>query len=457
MMPLLLCCFCGHAFAQNATGPARPFDPTVAYQLASRPFDVIRRAPENWSEIELAALKTMTAQAKADCVAHSAEEFRDGALLAYARLCALGQNWRPVQEAAGKFIAAGASAPTRQAPNPHDVALAYDYEVQASIRLDEAERAFGTASKLLLTVPYDDLVSEATTSTIRYTQLQHTDWALSLLLQRQPQLLALIRTHASEAVTSSGQGPGLAVHDLYAQAIALPTMQQFNHQAGDAAAAYAELEASLPKSLSPEDASRNAAIRRQYLLLGSHLPKVETFAWLPDLGGVGIPPVLNEDRGAAKVLLLFPDWCNQCIALHADFMAASRRLLQEDVRFFALLAQDEPPPKAAPKDVTAAKGKHAAATPVTGEPKPFAGEKPNIPHTELQLQVKSTAAALLAGTPTFVVPSHTLNDFAAADFPLVVVADRNGIIRSIEVASEKPLVPGGLVDQLAEHVIALWP
>jgi hypothetical protein len=63
----------------------------------------------------------------------------------------------------------------------------------------------------------------------------------------------------------------------------------------------------------------------------------------------------------------------------------------------------------------------------------------------------------MVGTPTFVVPTHTLDDFAATDFPLVVVADHNGIIRSIQVAADNPLVSGGFVDQVVDRVIALWP
>jgi hypothetical protein len=452
---LLLFYLCAPAFAQQNTVSPLPFDPATAYEQASRPFDTIRRAPQNWSEIELAALKTMTDQAKADCSAHSAKEFSSTTLLAYARLCSLGRDWKPVQEASAKFITA-ASSPTQvaDASNTRDLAMAYDYNVQANIRLENAEQAFHTATEMLHSVPYDDLASEATTSIIRYTFLQHTDRMLALLAQRQPLLLALMHSHDSEDHKPSG--PGLSIHDLYAQAIALPTMQQLNNRVSEAAAAYAELEASLPKSLSADDQSSNAATRRQYLLLGTHIPKIDTFAWLPDLAAAGLPPAINDDKSAAKVLLLFPGWCNQCIALHTDFWPTSRRLLQQDVRFFALMAQDEPP-KTAPKDVTKARTGHTNETASAAKLKPFPGEDPNIPHVELQLQSKPTATALLSGTPTFVVPTHTLDDFAATNFPLVVVVDHRGTIRAIQPTDENPLAPDGLIDQLAAHVITLWP
>ena len=91
------------------------------------------------------------------------------------------------------------------------------------------------------------------------------------------------------------------------------------------------------------------------------------------------------------------------------------------------------------------------------KPKPFKNEDPDIPHTEVQLEIKPTAAALLVGTPTFVVPNHTLDDFAAIDFPLVVVADHDGVIRLIQIAVDNPLVLGGFVDQVVDHVTTLWP
>lgn len=440
--------------AQSPTDSTSQFNPQTAYEQATHPFDIVRRSPQNWSEIELSALKAMTDQAKGDCAAHTATEFDGKVLLDYARLCTLGRDWKPVQDAATKFITTAANTSRQTAPdtNSRDLAAAYDYKIQASIRLNDAEQAFRTAVTMLQTAPYDDLASEATTSVVRYTQMLHTDWALTILSQRQPMLLALIRAHAMEAPTFPNDRPNISIQNLYEQAIALPTMQQFNNQSREAATSYAELEASLPKAILADERRSIVTIRQQYLLIGSHLPHIDTFAWLPDLQATGIPPAINADKTSATVLLIFPSWCNQCVALHTDFAAAARRLLANDARFFALLAQPEAPSKEAPKDITQTKGRHIPVD-ATDQIR----LKPNIPHTELQLQVNPTASGLLAGTPTFVVPTHTLDDFAATDFPLVVVADHNGIIRSIQFAADNPLVSGGLVDQVVDRVIALWP
>jgi hypothetical protein len=61
--------------AQSATDSTSQFDPQTAYEQATHPFDIVRRSPQNWSEIELSALKAMTDHAKGDCAAHSAAEF----------------------------------------------------------------------------------------------------------------------------------------------------------------------------------------------------------------------------------------------------------------------------------------------------------------------------------------------------------------------------------------------
>jgi len=456
----ILFCFClVTAQAQSPSSSSPQLTPQAAYDQATRPLDITRRSPQNWSEVELAALKIATDQAKADCASRSPDQFTGEDLLAYARLCALGQEWKPVEQAASNYLnAQKAATPVERVIESRGLATAFDYEVQASLRLKNPERALLAAQTMLRTVPYDDLTSEATTSTVHYLQLIHTDQALALLAQRQPILLSLLRAHvASSTQALSSSHLTIPLRALYAEAIAFPAMQQFANQTEAAAAAFAELEATLPASLSPDDAVFIAESRRQYLLLGSHLPTITTFAWLPD--PAGIPPEINTNFGSATVFLLFPDWCNQCVALHPNFMPVSKRLRENDARFFALLAQANPLPKVVPKDVTKAVNNTGPSGAVSKPARiaPFSGGRPDIPHVELQLNIKPTAAALLVGTPTFVVPSQTLNSFVATDFPLIVVVDHNGIIRSIQVAPDNAMVPGGVVDQIVDHVANQWP
>ena len=438
-MALLLCLWVAASYAQTNPAAYPKLSPQAAYEQAVRPFDIIRRAPQNWSEMELDAFKAATAQANANCLANSPRDFTGEDLIAYAKLCAFGQAWERVESAAFFYIQAAEKAAAAGTPRPvRSLSMAFDYDVQASLRLDKAVAAFRTCQTMLHTVPYDDLAADAVDTTVPFLQFINLENALSLLRQRQTIVLPMLRTPVA-----------LPPRTLYTEAIALPAMQQYAGQQDAAAGSFAELEQALPPALAPDDALSIAESRRRYHLLGSPMPRIDTFAWLMDSSGRGIPPALNATVNSATVLLLFPDWCNQCVALHDKFAPAWKRLRDQQVRFFALLAQAEAPPKTAPKEIAKATN--------SSRPAPFAAEKPGIPHNDLQLDVKPTAAALLAATPTFVVPTKTLDAFAAPDFPFIVVADRNGIIRAMQVTNETALVPGGQIDQMADHINQLWP
>src|SRR5450631_524896 len=113
--------------------PALQLSPQAAYDQAARPLDITRRPVENWSDVEQAALKVATAQAKDACLTRSPYQFKGEDLLAYARLCAFAQQWEPVQQAATSYlIAQGAATPAEQATGFPNLSLAFDYEVQAS-------------------------------------------------------------------------------------------------------------------------------------------------------------------------------------------------------------------------------------------------------------------------------------------------------------------------------------
>jgi hypothetical protein len=417
-----------------------------------RPLFITRRSFNNWSDAELASFTAGMKQAGDSCLARTPDQFTGEELLDYARLCTLGQQWELVRRAATNYlIAQSLATPADKLTGFPSLAAAFDYVVQASLRLDNPVNAFGTAQTMLRTVPYDDLASDATNATIRYVQMIHTDQALNLLNQRQPILLALLRAHAppSSAIAASARPP-LPLYTLYADAIALPAMQQFANRPKDAAASFAELQAALPASLSADDAILTAESRRQYQLLGSPLPDIPTFADL--LNPSSVPTrALDKQPGAATVLFLFPDWCAQCVDMGKQFTSTAIRLNRQDARFYALLAQaNQPPPtpKATPKPAFRPAAPHGT--------KPAAANAA-AQHVDPQSIPKPTAAELLAGTPTLVVPNQTLTAFVATDFPLIVVADHSGIVRCIRVAPENALVPDGLIDQIVDRVIEQWP
>jgi hypothetical protein len=240
------------------------------------------------------------------------------------------------------------------------------------------------------------------------------------------------------------------LHALYADAIALPVMQQFENQPKAAAESYAELESALPTNLSSEDAMSIRQNRRQYLLLGAHLPTLDPMGSLV-FPGAPAPDKINTWFLSATVFLLFPDWCNQCIVMGVNSRSKTQELMANyRVRFFPLMAQANPPEK-------------RVESPLKTVPTPTnkAGNKaqgqPDRLHVDLQLAIKSTPDALLEGTPTIVVPNETIDKFAATDFPLIIATDHNGIIRFIHRASDSALETGSDIDSIVQHILSTWP
>lgn len=467
----LLLLLCVHLASGQSAAPPAPstapqaapqLSPQAAYDEAVRPLDIVRRASVNWSDVELAALDVAIGEAKGACMARKPGQFAGEDLIAYARLCTLAQMWPQVQSAGTNYLVAynAASPADRQTGFPN-LSMAFDYVVQASLHQNNATNAFGTAQAMLRTVPYDDLASDAVNATVRYVQLVHTDQALVLLKQRQPQLLALIKACATPAVPVTSppvqpQRTPMSIHALYSDAIALPAMLQFADQPEDAASSIAELDAALPTTLSPDDAILTAASRRQYHLLGSPLPRIAASAWLLDRA-FALPHDLNTKYGSASVFLLFPDWCAQCVAMSPQFFGAVTRFNTSAVYFYALLAQADPKPPR-PLDAPSLTPKPLAQSAAKiARPATPGGAKPELPHVEMQVAAKPVPAQLLMGTPTLIVPPETLNTFVATDFPLLIATDHNGIVRYIQTAPDNALVPGGLAEQIVDRITDQWP
>ena len=436
--------------------------PQRAYDQAIQPLEITRRSPQNWSEIELAALKVAREKAKTACVAHNPDQLTGEDLLALARLCTFAQNWQSVHQAASNYLAAPRSTELAEDPRGSvNRATAFDYKVQASLNLKNPDEAILTAETMLRTVPYDVFVSEATNSTLESIRFSDTSWAVALMLQRQPILLSLIKAQGSSHVGSDNPAAaGVAaapsprtsfpLHALYADAIALPVMQQFENQPKAAAESYAELESALPANLSSEDAMSIRQSRRQYLLLGAHLPTLDPMGSLVSPGAAA-PDKINTWFLSATVFLLFPDWCNQCIVMGANSRSKTQELMATyRVRFLPLMTQANPPEKRVESPLK-------TVPPPTNKVGNKAQGQPDRLHVDLQLAIKSTPDAILEGTPTIVVPNETIDKFAATDFPLIIATDHNGIIRFIHRASDVALDTGGDIDSVVQHILATWP
>ena len=88
-------------FPRKLLRPQPQLSPQSAYEQATRPLEITRRLPSiNWSDSETAALAVAVKQAKEQCSSRTPSQYTGEDLIAYARLCALGQQWPTVQEAA---------------------------------------------------------------------------------------------------------------------------------------------------------------------------------------------------------------------------------------------------------------------------------------------------------------------------------------------------------------------
>ena len=443
-IPLTLL-FCSAAFPQTPPSPPQ-LSPQSAYEQATLPLEITRRAIENWSDSETAALAVAIKQAKEQCSARTPSQYTGEDLIAYARLCALGQQWPTVQEAATLYV--DVQHRTGQEAKPVSafpgLAQAYAYLIDSSLHLNDSTIARVAADEMIRTVPYTDLTSQATNEVARYLQLIQTHDALTFLSHRQTVLLPLIRSFATSTPNQTQQP--LPLHTIYTDALVLAALQQFTNDPKAAAATITELDAALPANLSADDSILIAESRRQYALLGTVVPGITTFAYL--LYGSAAPLQHTETNfNEATALLLFPDWCAQCIHMGSQFMPAFLRLGQYDVIFSALLAQAAPPPapaSAKPKPTTSPKATH------------FLSATPSTP-TDLTQTRPKTPVELLVNTPTFVVSNDTLKSLAVTDFPFLVVTDHEGIIRFLQPAPENVLVPGGLADQVIARVMEQWP
>ena len=410
---------------------AAQVSPQAAYDEALRPVEITHRSIENWSDIETAALAVAIRQAKDACTARAPGSFSGEDLIALARLCALGQQWPSVLESASRYIGQPGT------PQPQ-LAQAYIYQVEAALHMNDADVALACSRAMLERVPYGALTQQATSETARYLQLVRTHDAIALLELRQPLLLARLRNPAAV----SGD---LSLHALYAEGLALPALQQFANAAASAASAVSSLDAALP-ALTPDDALPIATARRQYALLGHPLPPI---AAAVSLFSPTETPRINTDFGSTTVLILFPDWCAQCVRMGRQFLPTLFRLSEQKVHLYGLLAQATPPPVSAPRPEPRFHRPQSSIAQAAAAK----SSSPALPSSTTE----RSPADLLRGTPTLIVSPAVLEQFGATDFPLLAVTDHSGIVRFVGLAPDNAFVAGGLLDQLTARIAEQWP
>lgn len=433
-LPLLAIVFLPTISLAQTPAANRQLTPNAAYQEAIHPLEITRHSISNWSDTEVAALKASIAHAQADCAARDPKTFFGSDLIDLAKLCALGQSYPAIITAATLYIAA-------DEPKPQ-LTQAYTDLIDAQLHLKDERDALASTLAMLVAVPYDTLTAETVDEAIRFMQFVYTPDALSLSLAREPLLLATIRaTAAAKPATPTypEPEPPQSLHELYADGIALAALQQLAKSSPESITATLDaLNAALPATLSPDDAIPIAVTRRRYALLGQPLPNLKRPAHptnprkpvaLTSLDLPSLPRLPNlPAHNAITALLLFPDWCPQCIRMATKLPETVFTVAGHEAYLYGLLAQTVPP--------------NAPSTAQGNGPTLFS---------------PADAADLLRNTPTLIVDPSFLDQFAVDDVPYLILTDSQGIVRVLQSVSDDDLNPGAAIDSAIARVGAQWP
>jgi hypothetical protein len=432
VLPLLALWSCLSAEGQSNVKASQPtantvkvteqlpqLSPGYAYREAMRPVEVTRASVANWSDVEQASLGVAIKQASVACAARSPASYSAGDLVELGRLCALGQAWPSIIEATSQYLHEEGTAKPRMAE-------AYAMRINAELQLKDEASALKDAKEMLSAAPYISLAAEATDQALGYMHLLYTADAVSLAAKRQPMVLAALQVDAS-ARASLGD-TAIPVSELYKQGLALAELQQLQAEPAAAQDTITALDAAVPQVLANDDAIAIKGMRSRYAQLG--LPLIP----IPGLASLNVPVHMPEipAHRAITALLLFPDWCVQCVRLARQMPETVFTVEDHEAYAYGLLAQT-----VAPQKMPTATGKSAKAQTDTYNP--------------------AYAAEYLLGTPTVTVPASLLDAFDATDVPLLIVVDSHGIVRLFDVAGETALNPGDVVDSAIALVGKRWP
>jgi hypothetical protein len=427
------------ALAQTPAAPPQ-LSPKAAYDEAMHPLEVTRHSVANWSEIEQAALAVTMDKAHTACGERDPESYSGADLIQLARLCALGQSFPAAVAATTRYIGSSDAKP--------ELTSAYSIQTDAYLRMKDEPDALASAEKMLDAVPYDTLVAETVGEAISFMEFVYTPDALALAVKREPMLLASLRSLAASQTPAAaatapaypGAEPPQPAHELYVDGISLAVLQQLmKTPAAETAATVAALDAALPTTLAPDDNIPIAVTRRRYALLGKPLPDIAHPAHPANpkkpvaLQTLDLPnrlpqlPAVNAITG----LLLFPDWCAQCIRMALKLPQSVFTVAGHEAYLYGLLAPtvEQTPPLPAPT------AKPQTAAPVT----------------------PADASNLLRMTPTLVVDPSLLDQFAATDVPYLILTDAQGIVRVLQPVGDDALEPGGPIDSAIALVGSQWP
>jgi hypothetical protein len=397
--------------------PQPQLSPKAAYADAMQPLETTRSQVANWSDAEIAALKVTVSRAAANCQSRRTEDFDGDALIDLAKLCALGQSWSAVVASTTRYIDA--------ADNPKPLlGEAYAAQIDANLHLKDQRAALAGARVMLTSVPYNALAAQAIDEVLAYTQFAYTRDALALATLRQPLLLANLQAAATASTAATPASADSAhasqsIHVLYDDGLILASLQQLSAKLDEASQTAAALDHALPAQLASDDAIPIASARRRYALLGKPLPELKPTMYLRHPDPLPQIPAAN----AITALLLFPDWCAQCVHMGRAFPPTVFTVAGHEAYLYGLLAETVTPHKTLSSD----------------------GFNP------------ADSSLFLDQTATLVIPGSDFDRFAVNGVPFLVLTDRHGIVRVAQPIDPTAIQPGDTVDTAIACVGSYWP
>lgn len=388
------------AAAQPAPTPAQT--PGEIYKAAMHPLDVVRSSLDNWSDAELGALSVGIHMAHDACGAANPENYTGDDLYDLARLCALGQDWNGTNVAAQAYL-------TRKFEG-HE-AQVYALIISALVHMSATDLALGTTREMLRRLPYDAEVAYAVRYMKDELEQASNPEALKLAGEEHEAIVAAI---AQKVALKSVHGDAvMSLGALYESAMELAFWQRYAGQDTAAAATVADLDRALQPdtTMTADDTTRIAAVRKRHELLGTRMPEVKA---LRALQSPTAKPQLTPGDGAVTVLVLFPDWCGGCRKMMKSLTQFAQVNKDTPVHAYGMVFEDD------------------SVIPVQAA------------HDALLKELK--------GTATLLVPPATAQTFAAEDYPLGIVLDGAGRIRFIGALPGDAFNGGGYIEKTIVRV-----
>jgi thiol-disulfide isomerase/thioredoxin len=309
------------------------------------------------------------------------EDYSKDDLYDLAHLCAFGQDWNPATAAALRYLAGRA---------PEHRAQAYAICVGAYVHLNAIDLAVTTTRQMMRTEPYDAEVAYTMRYMKDYLETAGNPEALKLAEDEHEKIIDTLskgmplQATYGDAVVNTGL--------LYEMAMEAAFFERYAGNNAQAASYMSDVERALPPHavLTGEDRQEIDSARTQYHLLGTELGHIAVIrSYKTATTKTKIDTNIGAEFGAATALVVFPDWCVQCMKMMPTLTQFAEANADTPVYAFGLIFKEN-------------------------------GEV-SAPDTQKEL----------LGTDVLEVSKETAHSFGTTDYPLGIVVDHAGVIRFI--------------------------